>query len=78
MITQKDLAKLTNKAPSNISGYYLNPLKDAGIIELKKKKGNLKYWGLTQDYIPIKFILEAKKIIQQKTEENMQQLALFT
>ena len=77
-VTQKDLAIQLKRAPSNISGYYFNPLRDAGVIEVKKQEGKLKYWGLTQDYLPIKFILKAKKTIQQKTEENMQQLALFT
>lgn len=77
-VTQKDLAIKLKKAPSNISGYYFNPLRDAGIIEVKKQEGKLKYWGLTQDYLPIKFILKTKKTIQQKTKENMQQLTLFT
>lgn len=77
-VTQKDLAVQLKKAPSNISGYYFNPLRDAGVVEVKKQEGKLKYWGLTQDYLPIKFILKAKKTIQQKTKENMQQLSLFS
>lgn len=77
-VTQKDLAAKFKKAPSNISGYYFNPLKDAGVIELKKQDGKLKYWGLTQDYIPIKFILKSKEVIQQKTKDDIRQLGLFS
>lgn len=77
-VTQKDLAIKLKKAPSNISGYYFNPLRDAGIIKVKKQDGNLKYWGLTQDYIPIKFILKSKESIQQKTKDDIRQLSLFS
>ena len=77
-VTQKDLATKFKKAPSNISGYYFNPLKDAGVIEVKKQDGKLKYWGLTQDYIPIKYILKSKESIQQKTKEDIRQLSLFS
>ena len=74
----KDLVQKFNKTPSNISGYYLNPLKEAGIIEMKRQEGKIKYWGLTNEYAPITFILKAKETIEQKTKEDISQLNLFS
>jgi hypothetical protein len=59
-ITQKEIAELLNKAPTNIASYYFEPLKDADIIEIKREEGRNKYWGLTAAYEPIKFILKSK------------------
>lgn len=78
VVTTKDLVQKFNKTPSNISGYYLNPLKEAGVVEVKRQEGKIKYWGLTKEYAPITFILKAKKTIEQKTKEDIRQLSLFS
>jgi hypothetical protein len=76
LVTQKTIAKLLDKAQANISGYYFKPLKNLGIIEVKEIQGREKYYGLTQEYIPLKEYARAKKSVQ-KSVEDKQQLALF-
>jgi hypothetical protein len=56
-VTQKDLVESLNKTKESMSGYYFKTLKENGIIEEKKKIGNTKYWGLTDEYLPIRFIV---------------------
>ncbi|MFH1429718.1 MAG: winged helix-turn-helix domain-containing protein [Candidatus Margulisiibacteriota bacterium] len=77
-ICQKDVAKLFKKAPSNISGYYFKPLKDAGIIEEKNRSGRMKYWGLVSDYIPLKWVIESKRIVQESIKRDSKQLTFFS
>lgn len=76
-ITQKELILLTNKAPSNISGYYLSPLLERGIIELKSKQGKIKYYGLTQEYAPVKYINKNNAIVKKRADSLTAQLKLF-
>jgi len=52
-VNQKELARMLHKAEANISGYYMKPLKERGVIELKEKKGREKYWGIASAYMPL-------------------------
>lgn len=76
-ITQKDIVQIFGRVQSNVSGYYFKPLKDAGIIEEKKQEGKIKYWGLTQDYTPLKYSLESQNKIREKIDKNNKQLSLL-
>ena len=64
------------KDPSNVSGYYFKPLKEADIIEEIEKEGNIKYWGLTPKYIPLRWLSESQKSVQQNIELKQQALPL--
>ncbi len=75
-VTITQASRELKKAPSNLSRYYFSPLHDEGIIEIIKQEGNLKYWRLTQEYIPIRFILESKTKVQEDTMKDLQQLTL--
>lgn len=73
-ITQKEASTLLKKPAPNISGYYFKPLREYGIIEEKERKGRTILWGLTTDYIPIRWAYRAKdsinKHIKAKKEEQ--------
>ncbi len=69
-ISQREIADIFKKARTNVSGYYFRPLRDAGIIEEKEKIGKVPYWGLTTDYIPLKWYIEAQKKIRQEINNN--------
>jgi len=75
-ISQKDVALKFKKDSSNVSGYYFKPLKEADIIEEIEKEGNIKYWGLTQKYIPLKWLSESRKNVQQNIKLKQQTLPL--
>lgn len=49
-VSNKEIADALGKQESNMSAYYLKPLKDAGIIELKEQVGTRKLWGISQRY----------------------------
>lgn len=76
-ISQKEIANLLGKALPNVSGYYFGPLKDAGIIEEKEKIDKTSYWGLTADYIPLKWLIEAQKEILKTIKKQVNQPSLF-
>jgi ABC-type antimicrobial peptide transport system permease subunit len=76
-ITQKDISKQFRKAQTNISSHYFSPLSQAGIIEVKREEGKMKYWGLTKEYEPIKFLLETQSLVQKRAQKDLQQLSLF-
>lgn len=76
-ISQKDVALIFQKAQPNISGYYFKPLRQNGIIEEKKREGKVKYWGLTQEYMPLKYLLDSQKKIQKRLEKRVGQMTLF-
>jgi len=67
-ISQAEAAKLLNKPQSNISGYYFKPLKEAGIIEEKGRKGKKVYWGLTPLYVPLKWVFESQANVQKEVQ----------
>lgn len=76
-IAKKQIVKVFNKALSNVSTYYFKPLKDFGIIEEKERRGKIKLWGLTEEYIPLKWILESKIKLAEKAAAQAEQLAFF-
>ena len=75
-ISKKDVALKFKKDSSNVSGYYFKPLKEADIIEEIEKEGNIKHWGLTQKYIPLKWLSESQKNVQQNIKLKQQALPL--
>lgn len=75
-ISQKEIVSIFKKAQSNVSGYYFKPLRDAGIIEEKEKIGKVPYWGLTVDYIPLKWFIESQKKLKQDISNKSSQLPL--
>lgn len=76
-ISQKDVSALFGIAQPNVSGYYFKPLKDNGIIEEKEKVGKIPYYGLTKDYVPLKWLLEAQGQVKSNLENQTSQLQLF-
>jgi hypothetical protein len=76
LISQKEIALLFNKAQSNVSGYYFKPLRDNNIIEEKEKIDKTPYYGLTTDYIPLKWLVRAENEIKKDIEIKSQQLDL--
>ena len=76
-ISQKDVSALFGIAQPNVSGYYFKPLKENGIIEEKEKIGKVPYYGLTKDYVPLKWLLEAQKQVKGNLENQVGQLQLF-
>ncbi len=77
-ISQKEVAELFKLARTNVSGYYFKPLKENNIIEEKEKIGQTPYFGLTQDYVPLKWLLEAqKKMSKNIQEQQSKQIELF-
>lgn len=75
-ISQKEIVDNFNKNQPNVSGYYFKPLRDAGIIEEKEKIGKVQYWGLTDDYIPLKWLFKSQKKIEQDINQKTNQLPL--
>jgi len=75
-ISQREIADIFKKARTNVSGYYFKPLRDAGIIEEKEKIGKVPYWGLTADYIPLKWYIESQKKIRQEINNKSGELTL--
>jgi hypothetical protein len=76
-ISQKEVSVLFKKARTNMSGYYFKPLRENGIIEEKEKIGNTPYWGLSPEYIPLKWLVESQKKIQKTIKQKTNQLKLF-
>ncbi len=60
-VTQDEIAKVLNKAPTNISNYYFKPLLEHDIVEVKRETGTFKYWGLTKKYLPLKKVVQLQK-----------------
>ncbi len=75
-ISQKDVARILEKAQSNVSNYYFKPLRDNGIIEEKEQKGKVKYYGLTSDYVPLKWLFDSREELKKDIEEKFEQLSL--
>lgn len=76
-VSQKDIAALSGKAQSNLSSYYFKPLKENAIIEEKGMiKNKQRLWGLTKDYEPLKWLVDAQERIQDNLEKDAGQLAL--
>ncbi|OHA83528.1 MAG: hypothetical protein A2937_00260 [Candidatus Yonathbacteria bacterium RIFCSPLOWO2_01_FULL_47_33b] len=59
-ISTKEASTILGKQSSNISGYYFKPLKDLGILEEKERKGKMVYFGLTDEYQPLKWWFESE------------------
>lgn len=76
-VAQNDIVELLGKTQSNVSGYYFKPLKENGIIEEKSRKGKTVYWGLTSDYVPLKWLFESQKNIQAEMQKKTEQMKLF-
>lgn len=75
-ISQKEIVKLFSKAASNISSYF-KELREHNIIEEKEKTGKNIYFGLTEEYEPLKFFLESQKKVQDNIVSQTKQLTLF-
>lgn len=76
-VSQKEIADRLKKDRANISGYYFKPLSERGIIEEKNKIGKTPYWGLTQEFEPLKWYIDAKKEVQREIKESLKQPPLF-
>ena len=65
------------KAQSNVSGYYFKPLKDNGIIEEKERLKKTPYYGLTTDYIPLKWLIKSQEVVNESIKDKSWQMSLF-
>lgn len=59
---QKTIAQIFKKAQANISGYYFRPLKESNVIEIKKKEGREKYWGITKEFEPLETYIKSLRV----------------
>lgn len=76
-VTNKEIADALRKRESNVSSYYIKPLRDAGLIELKEQEGNSKYWGLTQKYTILARYNELQKNVDSIAKQRSQQMNLL-
>ncbi len=76
-ISQKEIAKMFNKQTSNVSGYYFKPLRDNNIIEEKERIKQTPYYGLTSDYVPIKWLIKSQNEVKKSIECKSKQLSLL-
>lgn len=76
-VTQTDIVKMFRKARPNVSAYYFKPLKEAGVIEEKEKQGKIKYWGLTDKFVPLKWMIESQQRLAEKMTAQTDQLPLL-
>jgi len=76
-ISQKEISGMFKKAQSNVSGYYFKPLKDNNIIEEKERVKTTPYYGLTADYIPLKWLVKSQEEVNKSIEDKSGQLSLF-
>lgn len=76
-VCQKDTAEYFKKDRANISGYYFSPLIEHNIIEEKEKIGKIPYFGLTREFEPLKWYIDAKKEAQKEIKESLEQQTLF-
>ncbi len=77
-LSQKQLSKILKKAESNISGYYVAPLKEVNIIEEKDRRGKEIFFGLTDRYMPLKELAKYQKELKQEAiKERAEQRSLF-
>ncbi len=77
-ISQKEVATHFHKAPTNVSGYYLRPFREACVIEEKSKEGRTPLWDFTREYMPLKFLKESQRKLQEDIVRQSQQLKLFS
>ncbi len=77
-VCQKNIADNLKKDRANISGYYFKPLIDLNIIEVKDKKGKTPYWGLTKEFEPLKWYIDARKEVQREIKKSLKQPTLFS
>jgi GTPase SAR1 family protein len=76
-ISQKEISELFNKKQSNVSGYYFKPLTENNIIEEKERIKNKPYYGLTVDYMPLKFLIKSQEEVNKSVDEKFGQLKLL-
>jgi DNA-binding transcriptional ArsR family regulator len=76
-ISQKEIAQMFGKTQSNVSGYYFKPLRDNNIIEEKERKNNTPYYGITSDYVPLKWLIKSQEIVNKTVNDKSEQLSLF-
>jgi DNA-binding transcriptional ArsR family regulator len=76
-ISQKEVSVMFSKAQSNVSGYYFRPLKENNIIEEKQRIKTTPYYGLTADYIPLKWLIESQDAVSRSVEDKSGQMGLF-
>jgi Fe2+ or Zn2+ uptake regulation protein len=76
-ISQKEISELFNKKQSNVSGYYFKPLTENNIIEEKERVKNKPYYGLTVDYMPLKFLIKSQEEVNKSVDEKLGQLKLL-
>lgn len=76
-VSQKNIANSMNKDRANVSRYYFKPLIENDIIEEKERNGKTPFWGLTQEFEPLKWYIEAKKEVQEDIKNSTEQLKLF-
>ncbi|OGZ73877.1 MAG: hypothetical protein A2908_00820 [Candidatus Staskawiczbacteria bacterium RIFCSPLOWO2_01_FULL_38_12b] len=75
-ISQKEIVKIFNKTKSNVSWYYFKPLKEHNIIEEKNIENRTPYYGLTADYIPLKWLINSQKEVNKSIDDKSKQLPL--
>lgn len=75
-ISQKEVAKMFKKTQSNTSGYYFKPLRVSNIVEEKERVKTTPYFGLTDDYVPLKWLLESQNEVNKNLEKKSEQLKL--
>ncbi len=76
-LSVKQISDKLNKAQSNVSGYYLKTLKENNVIKEQSKDGKTVYLGLADEYLPLKWLQEAKQNLDQDIIKEQGQQRLF-
>lgn len=76
-ISQKEVGLIFHQKQANVSGYYFKPLIDNNIIEEKERVKKVPYYGLTADYIPLKFLVKSQEAVNKSIDYKSGQLELF-
>lgn len=72
-VNAKDIAGFLGKPTVN-TGYTMRPLKDAGIVEIKKSPSGEALWMLAKEYIPLREFTRSLRKVQRKAQEASRSL----
>ena len=76
-LSVKQISDKLGKAQPNVSGYYLKALKENNIIREESKDRNTVYLGIADEYLPLKWLQEAKYNLDQEISKEQGQLSLW-
>lgn len=78
-VSQKEISTSLGKQASNVSSYYVRPLVEKGVLKEVRKEGRTIFYGLTQDYEPLRWFIDGRqKVAHTVAESAKKQISLFS